>query len=133
MEDDSEAVVLADSYSRVLLRPAGAAGLGWPMSIEALSGPFSVRIESEASNLPAFRQSLQELYHTLTGSDRLTFWSAEHEVTLHGDGRGGVSVSARITDDRTPWSARLSIKMNLDQSYLPEFIRLIGMVFHLDP
>jgi hypothetical protein len=77
MEDIPEAVVLADSYSRVLLRPMGAARVGWPMRIEASSGPFSVRIESEASNLPAFRKALQDLHRTLAGSVQLKFWNAE--------------------------------------------------------
>jgi hypothetical protein len=129
MANEENCVVLADEVSRVTLAPAGPPGLGFPTRIEAASGPFSAVIDAEAQDYGAFREALIRLHETLAGSARLEFWDEEHAITLSGDGRGGVDVVVQLTDSSTPWHSCLTIKIALDQSYLPAIIRAVGRNF----
>ena len=129
MENEENGIVLADEVSRVRLVPAGPPGLGFPTRIQLASGPFSAVIDAEAQNYGAFREALLRLHETLSGTARLEFWDEEHAITLTGDGRGGVDVVVKLTDSRTPWRSCLTIKIALDQSYLPAIIRAVGRNF----
>jgi carbon monoxide dehydrogenase subunit G len=101
------------------------------MHIEAQSGPFSGVIEVEARGLSHFRTALGSLYESLSGEARLEFWSDEHSVILKGTGCGSIEVITKVTDGRAPWGASLTVKMRIDQSYLPGIIAEIDEVFGL--
>jgi hypothetical protein len=126
----NQGVVITDGQSRVTLVPtARSPGLGWPTRIEVQSGPFASVIEAEAQGLSHFRAALGSLHESLSGEARLEFWSSEHIVILTGNGRGKIEVITKVTDGRAPWSACLTVKMWIDQSYLPGIIAEIDEVF----
>lgn len=129
MENEQNGIVVADQVSRVTLEPVGPPGLGFPTRIRVASGPFSAVIDAEAQNYQTFREALVRLHETLAGSARLEFWDEEHAITLAGNGRGGVDVVVNLTDSRTPWHSCLTIRIALDQSYLPAIIRAVGRNF----
>jgi hypothetical protein len=127
--NEQPAVVISDGRSEVKLVPVGAPGVGFPTRLEVSSGPFSVAIEAEARSYAAFCESLATLHKNLTGEARLEFWNEEHCLVLRGNGRGSIEVMLNVTDSRTPWFARLTVKMFLDQSYLPTIIHDIRESF----
>ena len=129
MNGDETEVVISDGNSYVKLVPVGQPRLGYPTRIEISSGSFSATVEAETRIDPIFRQALSKLHKTLSGEAILTCWSQEHSVTLTGNGVGRIDLIAKITDGRSPWSACLVVKMQLDQSYLPEIIAGIDRNF----
>ena len=122
-------IVLTDGISRVVLAPAGPPALGFPTRIEVASGPFSASIEAEAWDYTRFLEALRRLHETLVGEAKLTFVEGEHSVTLTGNGRGGVEARIVVSDGQSPCNAFLTIRMTLDQSYLPDIIHAIQREF----
>jgi hypothetical protein len=122
-------IVLTDGSSRVVLAAAGPPALGFPTRIEVASGPFSVSIEAEAWDYARFLEALRRLHETLAGDAKLTFVEGEHSVTVTGDGRGGVEAEIVVGDGQSPCNAVLSIRMTLDQSYLPDIIAAVQREF----
>ncbi len=125
-----QGVVITDGPSRVTLFPASASpGVGYPVRVEVRSGPFSGVIEAEARSISHFQTALRALHESMSGTARLEFWNEEHSITLKGNGLGGIEVIAEMTDGRAPWAACLTVRMRIDQSYLPAMIAEIGEVF----
>ena len=122
-------IVLTDGISRVVLAPAGRPALGFPTRIEVATGPFSASIEVEAWDYRRFLEALHRLHETLVGEAELTFVEGEHSVTLTGNGRGGVEARIVVSDGQSPCNAFLTIRMTLDQSYLPDIIHAIQREF----
>ena len=120
-------IVLTDGISRVAMAPAGPPALGFPTRIEIASGPFSA--SAEAWDYTRFLNALRRLHETLVGEANLTFVEGEHSVTLTGNGRGGVEARIVVSDGRSPCNAFLTIRMTLDQSYLPDIIHAIQREF----
>jgi len=125
-------IILSDGISRVALVSSGPAGLGSPTRIEVSSGPFSVVTEAEAWDYGRFRDALVRIHETLVGEAELTFVEGGHSVTLKGDGDGKVRAKVVVTDGRGDWNAALTVKMLLDQSYLPDVIHTIRREFLSD-
>lgn len=122
-------IVLTDGISRVVLTPAGPPALGFPTRIEVASGPFTGSIEAEAWDYARFLEALRRLHDTLVGEAKLTFVEGEHLVTLMGNGRGRVETRVVVSDGQSPCNAYLTIRMTLDQSYLPDIIHAIQHEF----
>jgi hypothetical protein len=122
-------VILTDGISDVILASAGPPGLGFPTRIEVSTGPFSAVIEAEAWDYKSFVEALLRLHETLAGEAELTFVEGGHSVTLTGDGRGGIEATIVIGDGRSPSHAFLTIKITLDQSYLPALVHTIRRGF----
>jgi hypothetical protein len=129
MVGEEDGIILTDGISRVVLAPAGPPALGFPTRIEVSTGPFSAVIEAEAWDYERFRDALFRLHETLAGEAELTFVEGGHSVTLTGDGRGGVEATVVVGDGRSPCHAFLTVKMALDQSYLPDLIDAIWREF----
>ncbi len=129
MGGEEAGIILTDGISRVILAPAGPPALGFLTRIEVSTGPFSAVIEAEAWDYERFRDALLRLYETLAGEAELTFVEGGHLVKLTGDGRGGIDVTVVVGDGRSPCCAFLTIRMILDQSYLPDAIHAIRREF----
>ena len=122
-------IVLTDGISRVVLAPAGCPALGWPTRIEVATGPFSASIEAEAWDYRRFLDALHRLHETLVGEAELTFVEGGHSLTLTGNGRGGIEAVIVVGDGQSPCYAFLTIRMTLDQSYLPGIIQTVRREF----
>jgi hypothetical protein len=122
-------IVLTDGISRVVLAPAGWPALGFPTRIEVATGPFSASIEAEAWDYRRFLDALHRLHETLVGEAELTFVEGGHSLTLTGNGRGGVEAVIMVGDGQSPCYAFLTIRMTLDQSYLPGIIQTVRREF----
>ena len=122
-------IVLTDGISRVVLAPAGWSALGFPTRIEVATGPFSASIEAEAWDYRKFLDALHRLHETLVGEAELTFVEGGHSLTLTGNGRGGVEAVIMVGDGQSPCYAFLTIRMTLDQSYLPGIIQTVRREF----
>jgi hypothetical protein len=122
-------IVLTDGISRVVLAPAGSPALGFPTRIEVATGPFSASIEAEAWDYGSFLDALHRLHETLVGEAELTFVEGGHSLTLTGNGRGGVEAVIVVGDGQSPCYAFLTIRMTLDQSYLPGIIQTVRREF----
>jgi hypothetical protein len=122
-------VVLDDGISSVVLTQAGSPALGIPTKIEVATGPFAASIEAEAWDYARFLAALHRLHETLEGEAELTFVEGGHSLTLTGNGRGGVEVVTVVGDGQSPCHAVLTIRMTLDQSYLPGIIESVRREF----
>src|SRR3990172_595608 len=122
-------IVLTDGISRVVLAPAGRPALGFPTRIDVATGPFSASIEAEAWDYRRFLDALHRLHETLVGEAELTFVEGGHSLTLTGNGRGGVEAVIVVGDGQSPCYAFLTIRMTLDQSYLPGIIQTVRREF----
>ncbi len=122
-------IVLTDGISRVVLAPASRPALGFPTRIEVATGPFSASIEAEAWDYGRFLDALHRLHETLVGEAELTFVEGGHSLTLTGNGRGGVEAVIVVGDGQSPCYAFLTIRMALDQSYLPGIIQTVRREF----
>ena len=122
-------IVLTDGISRVVLAPAGCPALGFPTRIEVATGPFSASIEAEAWDYRRFLDALRRLHETLVGEAELTFVEGGHSLTLTGNGRGGIEAVIVVGDGQSPCYAFLTIRMTLDQSYLPGIIQTVRREF----
>ena len=113
----------------MVLAPAGWPALGFPTRIEVATGPFSASIEAEAWDYRRFLDALHRLHETLVGEAELTFVEGGHSLTLTGNGRGGVEAVIMVGDGQSPCYAFLTIRMTLDQSYLPGIIQTVRREF----
>jgi hypothetical protein len=129
MVGEEVGIVLTDGISKVVLAPAGPPALGFPTRIEVATGPFSASIEAEGWNYKKFLDALHRLHETLVGEAKLTFVEGGHSVTLTGNGRGSIEVTIVVGDGHSPCHAFLTIRMILDQSYLPELIHAVRREF----
>ena len=129
MANNDGGVILTDGITHVALVPSGPVGLGHPTRIEVISGPFSVITEAEAWSYERFRDALASIHQTLSGEAKLTFVDGGHSVTLIGDGAGKVHAKVTVTDGRGDGTAILTVKLQLDQSYLPDVIHTIRREF----
>ena len=122
-------VVLTDGISRVVLAPAGPPALGYPTRVEIATGPFSATVEAEALDYKRFLDALRRIHESLAGEAELTFVEGGHSVTLTGNGRGSVVAMIVVGDGQSPGHAALTVRMTLDQSYLPDIIHAIQREF----
>lgn len=124
-----ENAVFTDGISRVELVAAGPPALGFPTRIKVSTGPFRAEVEAEAWDYQSFRNDVLLVHETLTGKAELTFVEGGHSIRLIGNGRGDVEVVAVVGDGRSPCQAYLTIRLNLDQSHLPNLIHAIRREF----
>ena len=134
MVTDSAEVSISDGKSALLLVRVGEPERGYPATsyptrVDLRSGPFSVSVTAYAQSYSNFRKALEQLHTSMKGDARLSFWMEEHQVVLEGNGRGTISVLAKITDSRSPSNACLTVTMSIDQSYLPDLIASIRRTF----
>ena len=133
MVGEEVGIVFTDGISRVVLTLAGPPALGYPTRIEVATGPFSASIEAEAWEHKRFLEALLRLHETLVGEAELTFVGGGHSITLTGNGRGGVEARIVIGDGQSPCHAFLTVRMTLEQSYLPDVIHAVGREFPPPP
>ena len=133
MVGEEVGIVLTDGISRVVLTLAGPPALWYPTRIEVATGPFSASIEAEAWDHKTFLEALLRLHETLVEEAELTFVEGGHSITLTGNGRGGVEARIVIGDGQSPCHAFLTVRMTLEQSYLPDVIHAVGREFPPPP
>jgi len=119
--DSDDGITIFDGRTRLTLVRAGEPRLGYPLRLEIASGSFSGTVEGEARIDPQFRQALKDIYKSLEGEAKLEFWSEQHSIVLTGTGLGHIRLLANLYGG-SPWHARLTVEMVLDQSYLPDLI-----------
>lgn len=123
------ALIIEEGISRITIESIGPVGLGFPTRMSITSGPFTAVTEADAKDFTAFREALASLHKNLFGEAVLDFWGVEDVMVLSGDGRGGITVHITVTDGRVPCAASLTVKMLVDQSYLPDIIQSIDRIF----
>jgi hypothetical protein len=89
------------------------------------SGEFSA--DFTASEILAFRDEMRALYESLHGTAKFNTLEGQLDLTLTGNGRGGIAVAGTCMD-RAGIGNRLGFSLALDQTYLAQTLRQLDEV-----
>jgi hypothetical protein len=122
-------VLIGDGRSSVRLSRARPPNeLGYPTIVDVRAGPFQGSVLDETVVFGGFREQLATLYERLKGDAKLSSYDGLIELTITGDGRGGMKVRVKAVGDHvTP--THLTFAIYIDQSYLPAIIEQIDTEF----
>ncbi len=123
----TESVFITDGYASLRLTKIGDADREYPpefypVRIDVVCGPLSASANAVTFPLSDFIADLQSAWNAMDGNAVLRFSNDAHTISITGNGE----VSIDLVDGL---HGRLSIQMQLDQSYLPHIQRDIERLF----
>ena len=68
-----------------------------------------------------FKKNVQDLYRSLVGQAKFETMEGQLEITLTGNGRGGIAVNGIITE-KPGHGIKVIFELAIDQTYLPDII-----------
>ncbi len=89
------------------------------LSVGAFSGEFALSLTPQ--DFETFFAQLEQLYETLTGYAKFQTIEEQVEVSLSGDGKGGVEVVG-FALDRAGIGNRLEFSFSIDQTFIPPML-----------
>jgi hypothetical protein len=136
MEESNETIALSNLGGdrritiRVIPTSEYAARYGNDFEIDIIAGPLAGTVTHSwlYTHLEKFDEQLGALHENLSGSAMLGSREEDAYLKFWGDGKGGVGVDVQLTPLRYP-PVKLEFSFAIDQSYIPEFRRIIRRYF----
>jgi len=91
------------------------------LHVGAFSGKY--RASFTRDELQSFRVQLQSLYDTLKGEAMLVTLEHQLELTLTGNGRGGIELKGEAQDSIGFEGSTLTFRLSLDQTHIASALR----------
>ncbi|WP_243295296.1 WapI family immunity protein [Geothrix mesophila] len=90
------------------------------ISVGSFTGTFPLCLTPQ--DFESFISPMEQLYKSLTGQAKFETIEGQIEVSLTGDGRGGIEVAGHALD-RAGIGNRLEFGFTIDQTYFPPMLR----------
>lgn len=123
-------VELRAAGASVSLKSTGPVGHAWPARLRVAAGDVVAERDCDLMNVRDFCDELSFLHEKLKGRTKLESLEGDANLNLIAGGLGAINVEADVSNGfGGPVGYALTVKFQIDQSYLPSLIRGLRVEF----